>query len=62
MRSLSLAFFACHAPPPNEVEQPLLVPEAGEELDVLHRQVETVPACILQKDALVRGAKRGEAP
>ena len=42
------------------VEQALLVAVAGEELDVLDRQVELVAAGVFESEALVRGAHGGD--
>ena len=47
-------------PAAQPVEQPLLMPVARQELDILHRQVELVAAGIFQAQALVRRPHRGD--
>jgi hypothetical protein len=58
MRSFS-RLLRLPGPAAEPVEQPLLVPEAGQELDVLHRQIQPVAARVFQEQAFVGGAERG---
>jgi hypothetical protein len=60
MRSLSLAFLACHAPPPSRSSSPLRGRSATEQLDVLDRQVQPVAAGVFQRQAFMRRAQRGD--
>jgi hypothetical protein len=60
IRSFSLAFFACQAPPPSRSSKALFMAIAAEQFDILDRQVKLCVFGIFQHDAGMRRAQRGD--